>query len=78
MTQLRRLRLERGLTLRSIGEIVKTTPQTVHDTEVRGIRTVKTAKRYAAVFNCDWRELLDEVESDWSDKSDRSDLSDKR
>ena len=62
MTQLRRLRLERGLTLRSIGEIVKTTPQTVHDTEVRGIRTIKTAKRYAAVFGCDWRMLLDDGE----------------
>lgn len=75
MTQLRRLRLERGLTLRSIGEIVKSTPQTVHDTEVRGIRTIKTAKRYAAVFGCDWRMLLDEGESD---RSDRSDLSDKK
>ena len=73
MTQLRRLRLERGLTLRSIGEIVKSTPQTVHDTEVRGIRTIKTAKRYAAVFGCDWRMLLDEGESDRSDRSDKSD-----
>ena len=62
MTQLRRLRLERKLTLRSIGEIVKTTPQTVHDTEVRGIRTIKTAKRYAVVFGCDWRDLLDDEE----------------
>ena len=77
MTQLRRLRLERGLTLRSIGEIVKSTPQTVHDTEVRGIRTIKTAKRYAAVFGCDWRMLLDEVESDRSDLSDQSDASKK-
>ena len=77
MTQLRRLRLERKLTLRSIGEIVKTTPQTVHDTEVRGIRTIKTAKRYAAVFGCDWRMLLDEGESDRSDLSDQSDASKK-
>lgn len=77
MTQLRRLRLERGLTLRSIGEIVKSTPQTVHDTEVRGIRTIKTAKRYAAVFGCDWRMLLDEGESDRSDLSDQSDASKK-
>ena len=77
MTQLRRLRLERKLTLRSIGEIVKTTPQTVHDTEVRGIRTIKTAKRYAVVFGCDWRDLLDEGESDRSDLSDQSDASKK-
>ena len=77
MTQLRRLRLERGLTLRSIREIVKSTPQTVHDTEVRGIRTIKTAKRYAAVFGCDWRMLLDEGESDRSDLSDQSDASKK-
>lgn len=62
MTQLRRIRLERKLTLRSIGEIVNVTPQTVHDTEVYGIRTVKTAKRYAAALNCDWRDLLDDGE----------------
>ena len=73
MTSLRRLRLKRKLTLREVGAGVHTTPQTVHDTEVRGIRTVKTAKRYAAVFGCDWRDLLDDGPSDLSDKSDRSD-----
>ena len=87
MTQLRRIRLERKLTLRSIGEIIKVTPQTVHDTEVYGIKTVKTAKRYAAALNCDWRELLDDGESAPSDLlataqrsadgSDTSDTSDK-
>ena len=77
MTQLRRIRLERKLTLRSIGEIIKVTPQTVHDTEVYGIKTVKTAKRYAAALNCDWRELLDDGESAPSDLSDQSDTSDK-
>ena len=77
MTQLRRIRLERKLTLRSIGEIIKVTPQTVHDTEVYGIKTVTTAKRYAAALNCDWRELLDDGESAPSDVSDQSDTSDK-
>ena len=73
MTSLRRLRLERKLTLREVGAGVHTTPQTVHDTEVRGIRTVKTAKRYAAVLGCDWRDLLDDGSSDGSDLSDLSD-----
>ena len=77
MTQLRRLRLEKNMTLRSIGEMINATPQTVHDTEVRGIRTIKTAKRYAAVFGCDWRMLLDDGESDRSDLSDQSDASKK-
>ena len=77
MTQLRRLRLDKNMTLRSIGEMINATPQTVHDTEVRGIRTIKTAKRYAAVFGCDWRMLLDDGESDRSDLSDQSDASKK-
>ena len=79
MTQLRRLRLEKNMTLRSIGEMINATPQTVHDTEVRGIRTIKTAKRYAVVFGCDWRDLLDEGESDLLAAPERSeDGSDKK
>ena len=72
MTSLRRLRLERKLTLREVGAGVHTTPQTVHETEVRGIRTVKTAKRYAAVLGCDWRDLLDDGPSDGSDRSEEN------
>ena len=62
MTRLRNLRLKKRMTLREIGAIVNASIQSVHTQEVRGIRTVKTAKRYAAVFNCDWRELLDDGE----------------
>ena len=62
MTPLRRIRLERKLTLREIGEKVHATPQTVHDTEVRGIKSVKTARKYAAALGCDWKMLLDDGE----------------
>ena len=62
MTPLRRIRLERKLTLREIGEKVNATPQTVHDTEVRGIKSVKTARKYAAALGCDWKMLLDDGE----------------
>ena len=62
MTYLRQLRLEKKLTLREIGEKVNATPQTVHDTEVRGIKSVKTARKYAAALGCDWKMLLDDGE----------------
>lgn len=50
------------MTLREVGSIVKASIQSVYTQEVRGIRTVKTAKRYAIVFGCDWRKLLDDEE----------------
>ena len=59
MTKLRHYRQATGQKLREVAEKIGVTPATVHDTEVRGIRTVKTAKRYAAVFGCDWKDLLD-------------------
>ena len=60
MTKLRKRRTVAGLKLREVGERVGSTPQTVHDLEVSGIKTERTAKRYAAALNCDWRELLDD------------------
>lgn len=62
MTRLRQKRREANLKLRELANKSGVTLQTVHDTEVRGIRTVKIAKRYAAILNCDWRELLDDGE----------------
>ena len=67
MTRLRQKRREANLKLRELANKSGVTLQTVHDTEVRGIRTVKIAKRYAAILNCDWRELLDDGESAPSD-----------
>lgn len=62
MTRLKKLRLKKRMTLREVGSIVKASIQSVYTQEVRGIRTVKTAKRYAIVFGCDWRKLLDDEE----------------
>ena len=60
MSKLRAMRLRRRLKLREIAALCGITVSTIHDTEVRGIRTVRIAKRYAAVLGCDWRDLLDD------------------
>ena len=65
------------MTLREVAKKVDASIQSVHAQEVRGIRTIKNAKRYAVVLGCDWRDLLDEGESDRSDLSDQSDASKK-
>lgn len=50
------------MTLREVAKKVDASIQSVHAQEVRGIRTIKTAKRYAVVLGCDWRDLLDDEE----------------
>ena len=59
MSKLRAMRLRRRLKLREIAALCGVTTSTIHDTEVRGIRTVRIAKRYAAALGCDWKDLLD-------------------
>ena len=62
MTKLAYYRTLARLTLRELGERVGVTAQTVHDTEVRGIRSTRLATRYAAALGHDWRDLLDDPE----------------
>lgn len=79
MTRLRHFRIENKMTLREVAKKVDASIQSVHAQEVRGIRTIKNAKRYAVVFGCDWRMLLDEGESDLLAAPERSeDGSDKK
>ena len=59
MTKLGLMRRKKRLKLRELAAMCNVTASTVHDTEVRGIRTIRTAKRYAEALDCDWRELLD-------------------
>ena len=62
MTRLKKLRLKNKMTLREVAKKVDASIQSVHAQEVRGIRTIKNAKRYAVVLGCDWRDLLDDEE----------------
>ena len=78
MTSLALARREAGLCLREVAEKLQVTAQTVQQQEKRGIRSIRTARRYAAVLGCDWRDLLDDGPSDLSDRSDRSDRSDNK
>ena len=77
MTSLAIARKNAGLCLRELAEKLNITAQTVQQQEKRGIRSINTARRYAAALGCDWRDLLDEGESDRSDLSDQSDASKK-
>lgn len=61
MTKLKNLRKSTRQKLREVAEKVGVTASTVHDAEVRGIQTPKTAKRYAAAFpGAKWQDLLDD------------------
>ena len=60
MTRLRATREQYGLKLREVGERIGLTPATVHDAEIRGIQTRRTAQKYAAAFpGLPWQMLLD-------------------
>ena len=64
MTRLKSLRKATGLKLREVAEIVGVTPSTVHDAEVRGVRTPRTAMKFAVAFpGHTWRDLLEEPEA---------------
>lgn len=60
MTNLKRMRTDTRQKLREVAAKVGVKPQTVHDAEVRGIRSIGAAKRYAKAFpGVRWQELLD-------------------
>lgn len=63
MTKLRNLRIKSKLTLREVGKLAGVTPQTVHDAEVRGVRTPRTAMKFSVAFpGHTWHDLLEEPE----------------
>ena len=59
MSKLKAMRQLRQLKLRELAALCGVTISAVGDLEARGIRTVRIAKRYAAVLGCDWKDLLD-------------------
>jgi len=60
MTRLRHYRLKTRQKLREVAEKLGLTPATVHDAEVRGIRTTRLAAKYAAAFpGITWQDLLE-------------------
>ncbi|WP_288611571.1 helix-turn-helix domain-containing protein [Victivallis vadensis] len=64
MTRLKYLRKATGLKLREVAEKVGVTPSTVHDAEVRGVRTPRTAMKFAVAFpGHTWHDLLEEPET---------------
>ena len=78
MTRLRQLKEASGLKSAELARRMNITRQCVCIAEKKGIRNAAAARRYAAALGCDWRELLDDGESDRSDLSDGSDDNNKR
>ena len=63
MTRLKYYRQTTKQTLREVAEKVGVTIASVHDAEVRGLQTVRSARKYAAAFPGHyWRDLIDEGE----------------
>lgn len=60
MTKLKAMRLYYGLKLKEVARAVGVTISAVHDAEVRGLRTPRSAEKFAKAFpRCTWCELLE-------------------
>ena len=58
-TAVRMKRMALGLYQYELAEKMNVQPAAISRWETRGITTLKTAKRLAAVLGCNWKELLD-------------------
>lgn len=59
MTRLAAMRKQKGLCAAELARRLNVCRSCVSIAEKKGIRTSSAAKRYAAVLDCDWRELLE-------------------
>ena len=59
MSKLKKMRLLRKLKLRELAALCGVSTSAIGNSEAKGIRTARLAKRYAAVLGCDWKDLLD-------------------
>lgn len=59
MTQLQRNREKRNISQAKLARLLKLTRATVCQTEKDGIKTIRTAKKYAAILNCRPEDLLE-------------------
>ena len=59
MSKLKAMRLRRKLKLRELAAICGVSTSAIGNSEAKGIKTARIAKRYAAVLGCDWKDLLD-------------------
>ena len=59
MSNLKKVRLDLGITAIELSKRVGVSRQNVSLAEKKGLRNAAAAKRYAAALNCDWKDLLD-------------------
>ena len=60
MTRLKVMRESMGIRGAELARRLNVTRATVWIAEQKGVRSVSAARRYAAVLNCDWRDVLDD------------------
>ena len=58
MSKLREMRLKRQLKAIDLAKLMGTSRQNISLAERKGIRNMAAAKRYAAVLNCQWQEIM--------------------
>ena len=58
MSKLREMRLKRQLKAIDLAKLMGTSRQNISLAEKKGIRNMAAAKRYAAVLNCQWQEIM--------------------
>ena len=64
MTRLKHYRKVTKQKLKEVAEKIGVTPATVHDAEVRGIRTPRLAVKYAIAFpGITWKQLMEDPQS---------------
>lgn len=57
--KLRTIRKRQHLTLRAVASRLGVTPQAVRRAEVKGIKNLDTAKRYAMALGVSWQEVIE-------------------
>ena len=58
MTNLKLMRQKSGMKSAELARAIGVTRQNVCLAEKKGLRNMAAAKRYAAILNCRWQELL--------------------
>lgn len=57
---IRKKRMALGMYQYELAELMHVQPAAVSRWETRGVTMPRTAKRLAAIFKCDWRDLIDD------------------
>lgn len=57
--KLKTLRQQKKMKLKQIAGLLNVSPQAIWKHEKQGIKSITTAKKYAAALGVDWQDLID-------------------